>query len=99
MIRPKKDQKLPSKAEIAHIRQVASAARMRLKKAHCVVIASSTQPAHTTISDNEKDPQATPHTVRRLFTESPTPARGRFAALSTPVRGRSPQSSLNQMNE
>lgn len=35
LIRPRKDQSMPSKSEIAQIRQAASAAKLRIKAAHC----------------------------------------------------------------
>lgn len=74
---------------MAHIRQVASAARMLLKKAHYNVISS--QSARTVTSSKEVYTLVTPQTARRLFTESSTPVHGRFAALSIPTRGRTPR--------
>lgn len=35
LIRPRKDNSLPNKAQITQIRKAASAARLRLKTAHC----------------------------------------------------------------
>lgn len=37
-MRPRKDQSMPSKSEISHIRQAAAAARLRLKVVHCDAI-------------------------------------------------------------
>ncbi|POS85204.1 hypothetical protein EPUL_001702 [Erysiphe pulchra] len=85
----KEDQKLPSKAEIAKILQVASAARLRLVAAHCKPISTQKNAQATTADDyiNNTAP-STPPTVRRLFIASPSPARGRFATLQTPYGSR-----------
>ncbi|POS83035.1 hypothetical protein EPUL_005871 [Erysiphe pulchra] len=94
LVRPRKDQKLPSKSEIAQIRDVASAARMRLKKIHCNIISSQ-----NTNTEEVAAIPSTPPNVRKLFTDSPTPARGRYPILSTPNYGRSRENSPNHMNE
>lgn len=86
LTRFRNDNKLPSKSEIAQIRKISSASKLRLKNAYCVVISAST----SATNKNQTLPiLSTPHTVRKLFTESPCNTRGIFAVLSTPNGSRS----------
>lgn len=98
LIRPKKDQKLPTRSEIAKIRQAASAARMRLVAAHCKPISTQQSTQVTTADDYTNNaPPTTPQATRRLFSVSPSPARGRFAVLQAPYESRS--NSPSRMDE
>lgn len=81
LIRPTKDNKLPSKNELAQIRKISSAARLRLKTAHCGQISAKLSSA---VDKDVEQAPSTPLAVRKLFTESPCTSRGRYAALSTP---------------
>lgn len=84
LIRPSKDHKMPSKAEIAKIRQAASAARIRLKIAHCDPISSKNGVQTTIESDLDMNAHPeTPKNVQSLFCESPTTSHGRFTPLET----------------
>ena len=76
LFRPKKDNSVPSKSEAARIRQMASAASLRIKVAHCSII--STQAPTGTVQTEVAIP-STPTEVRRLFTEYPSPSANRFA--------------------
>ncbi|RKF54414.1 hypothetical protein GcM3_209010 [Golovinomyces cichoracearum] len=87
--RSRKDQTMPSKIEIAHIRQATSAARLRIKKAQYDAIKTLTSASQHSVNTKlaqlmgamEASP-LTPSRVRRLFSGSPSPNRGRFAVPS-----------------
>lgn len=91
LIRPRKDQKLPSKSEIAHIRQVASAARMRWKKAHCETLSSQNSKAATTASQ--------PPTPNAPSSGPPTSAHNKYSILSTLACNGGTQYNPDHMNE
>ncbi|KAI1005913.1 hypothetical protein K3495_g2308 [Podosphaera aphanis] len=80
LIRPRKDKNLPAEAQMAEIRQAAAVARLRLKAVHYGVMGGQVIDIVPENSNPVQVPQ-TPPSVRRLFTESPSLSRGKFAAL------------------
>lgn len=68
LIRPNKNNKLPSKVQISEIRKAAAAVRLRLRAAYCENIESHA----TTAIQNNND----------LFSDSPSTSGGKFAALA-----------------
>ncbi|KAI0993874.1 hypothetical protein K3495_g14310 [Podosphaera aphanis] len=82
LIRPRKDNSLPPKQQIAQIRQAAAAARFRLKAAHCGVMENQTRASAPSNINETPALTKTPPTVGRLFTESPSMTSDRFAPLA-----------------
>lgn len=96
LVRPGKNHRMPSKAEISKIRQAASAARLRLKIMHCDMISKKQKtPAPVDSVMDMNVPASTPPTMRRLFTESPAPTKNRFAALGILTKDKCDTSSTN----
>ena len=80
LIRPGKDNKLPTKAQIVQIRKAATAARLRLKTAHCGTLGTET-------TNNENIIPATQTTVGNQTLDRDTlsttfVSQNNFAALA-----------------
>ncbi|KAF5180129.1 Endonuclease/reverse transcriptase protein, partial [Thalictrum thalictroides] len=87
LIRPRKDNTLPNKAQITQIRHAAAAARLRLKTAHCGTLGSKDTTPPPTSEDNLIPPSTSPQ-ISSLFTKSPSPTRNGFQAQLGLDRGR-----------
>lgn len=84
LIRPNKDNILPSKTQMAQIRQAAAASRFRLIAVHCKVLGQNDLTSQSQNLEDAPVLPSTPPTIHRLFSDSPSPTSGRYAVLSQP---------------
>ncbi|KAI0997822.1 hypothetical protein K3495_g10367 [Podosphaera aphanis] len=83
LIRPRKDQSLPTKSQIAEIRKTAAAARLRLKIAHCGALDTKNFAVTETSASKVPAVPSVPTASKDLFSEQTSPALtcGRYAPL------------------
>ncbi|KAI0994800.1 hypothetical protein K3495_g13381, partial [Podosphaera aphanis] len=82
LVRPRKDNTLPTRSQLSEIRKAAAAARLRLKAAHCGIMNVQAETAAPANNEAIQSRPQTPPTIRGLFAEKSSTTGGKYAVLA-----------------